>query len=176
MIRKFSYLSLCLVLSILHVNRIHASPLTAIEKRSHVADFELKNLKGERVRLSDFKGKVVLVNFWATWCAPCKQELPHLNRMYQTYQNQGFEVLAISTDSPQTMSQVGRLARRWTFKTLLDPEGKVVAQLNPRGVAPYTLIVDPQGRIAYEHDGYTSGEEVQMEEAIKAILSEIKGK
>jgi peroxiredoxin len=139
-----------------------------------VADFELKDLKGRLVRLSQFKGKVVLVNFWATWCAPCKQELPHLNRLYKELKDEGFEVLAISTDSPQTISQVGRLARRWAVTTLLDPEGRVVAQLNPRGIAPYTLLIDAQGRAAFEHDGYHSGDEVKMAEAARALIAELK--
>jgi peroxiredoxin len=167
-----STLSLSLSLSA----SLWASPLKPAAERSPVADFELKDLKGKLVRLSDYRGKVVLVNFWATWCAPCKQEIPHLNRLYKELKEQGFEVLAISTDSPQTLSQVGRLARRWAVHTLLDPEGRVVAQLNPRGVAPYTLIVDPQGRAAFEHDGYTSGDELKMESAVKALLDEQKVK
>jgi peroxiredoxin len=151
-----------------------AAPLITPAKRAMVNDFELKDLKGKLVRLSDYKGQVVLVNFWATWCAPCKQEIPHLNRMLKSYKDQGFTVLAISTDSPQTLSQVGRLARRWAVTTLLDPEGQVVATLNPRGVAPYTLFVDRQGRMALDHDGYHSGDEVKMEEAVKALLTETK--
>lgn len=175
MYRFFYSLTLSLSLALTALSAAYASPLTPVDKRSAVTDFELKDLKGSLVRLSDFKGKVVLINFWATWCAPCKQELPHLNRIYKELKEEGFEVLAISTDSPQTLSQVGRLARRWSFRTLLDPEGKVVAQLNPRGVAPYTLIVDPEGRVAFEHDGYTSGEEVQMEAAARALITELKG-
>ena len=174
MFRSVLNLSLCVGLCLPSLNATQAKPLTAVEKRASVSDFELKDLKGKLVRLSDYKGKVVLINFWATWCAPCKQELPHLNRIYKELNDQGFEVLAISTDSPQTISQVGRLARRWSFRTLLDPEGKVVAQLNPRGVAPYTLIVDPQGRVAFEHDGYTSGEEAEMEAAARALIAELK--
>ena len=118
---------------------------------------------------------MVLINFWATWCGPCKQEIPHLNRMYEALKDRGFEVLAISTDAPQTIAQVGRLARKWPVTTLLDPEGRVVARLNPRGVAPYTLIVDPQGRGAFEHDGYHIGDEVKMEEAVRALLDELQG-
>lgn len=148
--------------------------LTQIDKRAFAPDFELMDLKGKAVSLSQFKGKVVVVNFWATWCAPCKQEIPHLSRILETHKDQGLVILTISTDSPQTQSQVGRLARRWKTHTLLDPEGQVVAQLNPRGIAPYTLVVDRQGRIAFDHDGYHSGDEVKMEAAIKAALAEGK--
>ena len=148
------------------------STVTAQKDRAEAPEFELNDLKGEAVRLSQFKGKVVIVNFWATWCAPCKQEIPHLSKMLETYKDQGLVVLTISTDSPQTQSQVGRLARRWKTHTLLDPEGRVVAQLNPRGIAPFTLIVDRQGKIAFDHDGYHSGDEVKMEAAVKVILAE----
>ena len=148
--------------------------ITVSAKRAMAPDFELDDLKGAAVRLSQFKGKVVVINFWATWCAPCKQEIPHLNRILKTYKDQGLVILTISTDSPQTQSQVGRLARRWKTHTLLDPEGRVVAQLNPRGLAPYTLIVDRSGKIAFDHDGYHSGDEVKLEAAIKAILEESK--
>ncbi len=154
---------------------LHASAdpqVTVAQKRAEAPEFELNDLKGEPVRLSQFRGKVVVVNFWATWCAPCKQEIPHLNKMLKTYKDQGLVILTISTDSPQTQSQVGRLARRWKTRTLLDPEGRVVAQLNPRGIAPYTLIVDRGGKIAFDHDGYHSGDEVKMEAAVKAILAE----
>ena len=61
-------------------------------------DFTLRNLKQKNVSLSDYKGKVVLVNFWATWCAPCKTEMPHIQKMYTDLKGKGFEVLAISVD------------------------------------------------------------------------------
>ena len=164
----------CLPL-MLHIHESLAdASITAAAKRAVAPDFELDDLKGEAVRLSQFKGKVVVINFWATWCAPCKQEIPHLNRILKNYKEQGLVILTISTDSPQTQSQVGRLARRWKTHTLLDPEGRVVAQLNPRGLAPYTLIVDRNGKIAFDHDGYHSGDEVKLEAAVKKILKEPK--
>jgi peroxiredoxin len=172
---------LLLVLLLLHTPLIFggmqswADPqVTAVKARAVAPDFELDDLKGQVIRLSQFKDKVVVVNFWATWCAPCKQEIPHLSRILESYKDQGLVVLTISTDSPQTQSQVGRLARRWKTHTLLDPEGRVVAQLNPRGIAPYTLIVDRSGKIAFDHDGYHSGDEVKLEAAIKLILAEGK--
>jgi thiol-disulfide isomerase/thioredoxin len=151
---------------------VYAEPLKAAKDRTVVSDFELEDLKGNYVKLSQYKGKVVVVNFWATWCGPCKQELPHLDRIYKENKKDGLVVLAISTDSPQTQAQVATLARRWSVLTLLDPDGTVVDQLNPRGVAPYTIFVDHKGRMASDHDGYHVGDEVEMEKTIKALLKE----
>lgn len=177
---KFKQLvSIVMLLALLLVGLEQAQAETEVTKASArvpAPEFELNDLKDEAIRLSQFKGKVVVINFWATWCAPCKQEIPHLSRILENNQDQGLVILTISTDSPQTQSQVGRLARRWKTQTLLDPEGRVVAQLNPRGIQPYTVIVDRQGRIAYEHDGYTVGEEVEMEKAIKQVLAEDSAK
>ena len=167
-------LSSLLIALITYGGMIHAEPIKAPEKRTAVSDFDLEDLKGNQINLSDFKGKVVVVNFWATWCAPCKQELPHLNRIYKENKDQGLVVLAISTDSPQTQAQVRTVSSAWSVKILLDPDGTVVDQLNPRGVAPYTLFIDRQGRMASDHDGYSTGDEAEMEKIIKALLKEKK--
>jgi peroxiredoxin len=147
-------------------------PLIKADDREEMSDFSLKDYRGRLISFSDFEEQVVVVNFWATWCGPCKQELPHLERIYKALSEKGLQVLAVSTDSPQTVSQVGRLARDWSFYTLLDTAGEVVNVLNPRNIAPYTLITDRQGRIAYTHQGYHSGDEVEIEQVIKALLAE----
>ena len=146
--------------------------LIAADSREDMSEFELNDYRGRLVSFEDFEDQVVVVNFWATWCEPCKQELPHLNRMYKEMNEQGLQVLAISTDGPQTVSQVGRFARKWSFHTLLDTSGEVAHMLNPRNIAPYTIITDKQGRIAYVHQGYYSGDEVEIEQAIKNLLAE----
>lgn len=144
------------------------------DKRATIADFALKNLKGKRVKLSDFKGKVVVVNFWATWCVPCLQELPFLADYYDKYKDQGFTVLAVTIDGPETFSRVRSVVKRrkWKMPILLDQDGSVAAMLNPRGTNPYTMFVDRQGRVAHDHEGYNSGDEKGYEDVIKRLLAE----
>ncbi|MFN3201223.1 MAG: TlpA disulfide reductase family protein [Bradymonadia bacterium] len=151
-----------------------ASDLTPPEKRSAIADFALKNIKGKKVKLSELKGKVVIINFWATWCGPCKQELPFLDQYQKDLKDKGLEVLAISIDSPQTLSEVRVLAKRkrWKMNVLLDQDGSTLAALNPRGTPPFTVGVDREGRIAFQHEGYASGDEVEIKKHIDTLIAE----
>lgn len=142
--------------------------------RQQAPDFELKDLAGKRVRLSNLAGKTVIINFWATWCGPCLLELPHLDKIGKDLADKGLVVLAISTDGPQTLAQVRSLVKRekYAFNVLLDPEGKVFALLNPRGTNPFTLIVDKAGRIAESHEGYNPGDEAKYREWAQRLVAE----
>src|SRR5262245_43005790 len=74
----------------------------------HATDFALRSVDGRTVRLSDHLGKdVILINFWATWCAPCAGEMPHLQRLYETYRGQGFVILGVAMDGPESVAEVG---------------------------------------------------------------------
>ena len=151
-----------------------AAKITEVSKRSEVPEFELQDLKGNTRSLSEFKGKVTVVSFWASWCEPCKQELGFMKKFRKTYGEQGFEVLAVATDAPETRSKVRTIVKRkkWKNPILMDTEGAVSALLNPRGAMPYAMFIDRKGRLAYAHEAYASGDEVAYEEAIKALLAE----
>ena len=143
-------------------------------ERKSVADFELKDIDGKKVRLSDHRGKVVVVSFWATWCEPCKQELGFLNQYYRELKDKGFEVIAVSTDAPETQAEVKAvtLQKGWEFKVLLDGAGEVSALLNPRGATPYSMFLDRNGNLSYDHEGYTVGDEVHYKPLVEALLGE----
>ncbi|MFC1612148.1 TlpA disulfide reductase family protein [Myxococcota bacterium] len=155
------------------------APALAVEVKSadsrvSLARFELKSLAGRRVRDKDLAGKVAVISFWATWCAPCKQELEALDALLKKRQDGELAVLAIATDGPETLSAVRSTVKRkrWSFLAAADPEGSVTAALNPRGSVPYTLFVDREGRIAYVHAGYRSGDEAKYAEIIAALVAE----
>lgn len=144
------------------------------EARQPAPDFELDSLDGDAVALSDFAGDVVVVNFWATWCQPCLQEMPFFSQFQDTYGDDGLTILAITTDGPETLAEVRTTVRRgrWSMTVLLDQEGDVASILNPRGTNPYTLFIDRNGNIAETHEGYAAGDEVEYEQIIQALLAE----
>jgi peroxiredoxin len=137
------------------------------------SDFTLRDTEGRQVHLSDYLGKeVILIDFWATWCVPCEAELPHLEALYKQYKDQGFVVLGISMDGPETVAQVQTYARRYelSFPVLLDEETKVVGVYNPKRTAPLSVLVNRSGQIAQQRQGYSAGDEKLIEEDVKNLL------
>jgi peroxiredoxin len=136
-------------------------------------DFALRDLSGRTVRLSDHRGKVVLVNFWATWCVPCRVELPHLERLHTQYAPDGLVVLGVSIDGPESVAEVDPQARRYglTFPVLLDQDTRVVALYNPKKTAPFTVIIGRDGAVVHRREGYHTGDEARVEADVKALLS-----
>jgi len=143
-------------------------------ERPAIADFSLETLDGKRVSLSDYEGKVVLISFWASWCKPCKQELPFLDAFAKKYGEQGFAVLAVNTDGPRSMASVRRFVKRKKLEMpqLLDKSGSLLQRLNPRGVMPFTLYLDRAHRIAETADSFSAGDEVKIEAKIQTLLAE----
>ena len=149
-----------------------ASPAPA--ERPPAPSLSLRSLEGKPVKLSDYSGQVVVVSLWATWCAPCKQELRHLDQMYKELKGKGLVVLAVATDGPETRSDVRSAARRgrWKVPVLIDHAGAAMAKLNPRGTIPYSLFIDRQGRVAHRHEGYSPGDEKTYAPLIDKLLAE----
>lgn len=147
----------------------------AARPAASVGDFSLKDIDGETHALSDYVGKnVVLIAFWATWCEPCKRKTVQHQELYDKYGAQGLTVLAVSMDEPETQGQVRLFARQreLTFPVLLDTESQAVQLLNPRRTAPFTVLVSRDGRIAWEHEGWVSGDEKTLDdEVVKALAA-----
>ena len=136
-------------------------------------DFTLRDIDGKEVQLQSFKGKVVMVNFWATWCGPCKLEMPHLDKMDREFEDKGFEVISISTDDARAASKVKPLIKRggYGFTVLLDKDTAVVAQYNPAKTLPYNALIDRDGKIHKVYQGYNPGDEVEMRKDVEELLA-----
>lgn len=165
---------LVLGLSTIGLSAHAGGELAPADKRTEVADFELTGVKGKTHKLSSYKGKVVAMSFWASWCEPCKQELSFLNKFKKAHPDKNFEIVAVATDAPETLSKVRSIVKRkkWKFPVPLDTEGKVSALLNPRGATPFAMFLDKNGKLAYSHEGFKSGDEGAYEQIINALVSE----
>ena len=118
-------------------------------------DFSLNNLGGSEVRLSDLKGQVVLVNFWATWCGPCRLEMPAIQQQYNALRDKGFTVLAVNLDEPAEDVSRYTTELALTFPVLLDPGAKINDMYRVRGY-PTSFFVNRDGVIDAEHVGIMS--------------------
>ncbi|MBZ0159019.1 TlpA disulfide reductase family protein [Candidatus Methylomirabilis sp.] len=122
----------------------------------HLApDFALKTLDGNIVRLSEFRGKkVVLINFWATWCPPCRLEMPTMQQIYSEYKAGGFEILAVNIE-PDAEQPINDFVKelRLTFPVLLDPDMKITRKFRVIGL-PVSVLIDRQGIVRAKEIGY----------------------
>jgi len=144
----------------------------AAEELKQAPDFSLPNLDGKTVRLSEVnKERPVLLSFWATWCVPCPQEMQHLQRCHEKYEQAGLRILAVSIDGPKTMSKVKPFVsgRRFTFPVLLDSNNDVY-RLYQVSAVPSVCLLKPGGTAVLHHVGYKPGDEVGLEKEIRKIL------
>ena len=134
-------------------------------------DFALKSATGENLRLSEYRGDVVMINFWATWCGPCRQEMPLLDELYSRYQRVGFNLLGVNIDDDagRAMQMVDDLDV--SFPVLFDTQ-KEVSKLYDVQAMPVTVLVDREGRIRHVHHGYKPGYEDKYLDQIRALLRE----
>ena len=134
-------------------------------------DFALKSASGENLRLSEYRGDVVMINFWATWCGPCRQEMPLLDELYARYQRVGFNLLGVNIDddSRRAMQMVEELGV--DFPVLFDVR-KEVSKLYEVEAMPVTVLVDREGTVRYIHHGYKPGYEDKYLDQIRSLLRE----
>lgn len=120
--------------------------LQPLKEGTKLVDFKLKDLSGRDVSLSDFKGKVVFLNFWATWCGPCRLEMPSMQELYTLLKHRGFEIVAVN------LQEHGEMVQRFvdelglTFTVLLDSYGRVGSMYGARSI-PTTYIIDREGNV-----------------------------
>ena len=132
--------------------------------------FTLRNLKGNYESLESYRGQVVVLNFWATWCAPCRVEMPSFEKLYRRYRSEGVSVLAVTLDKnakPKIKSFVDE--HNLSFPILLDSKSEV-ERLYPSMTVPFTYVIDPKGRVVARVDGAKNWESEETFEAIEYLL------
>jgi len=134
-------------------------------------DFALKSSTGENLRLSEYRGDVVMINFWATWCGPCRQEMPLLDELYTRYERVGFSLLGVNIDddSRRAMQMIEDLGV--SFPVLFDAR-KEVSELYEVEAMPVTVLVDREGNVRHVHHGYKPGYEEKYLDQVRSLLRE----
>ncbi len=138
-------------------------------------DFRLKDLDGNWFSLSEnLDGNVAYISFWATWCVPCRREMPHLEKLHQEFGDQGFTMIGINTDPPGTTSKIKPYIKRYkiSYTTLLDPNNNVLDKYNPTRELPYAVLVDRKGNVVRVFPGYRTGDEEVLREKIIELLGQ----
>lgn len=144
---------------------------TPLQLGGPAPDFELETLEGPPLRLSELRGQVVFVNFWATWCPPCREEAPALQRIYRELRYEGLEILAISIDAPNDRDAVASFRDEYglAFPILLDPDQSVHAAYGVTGV-PETYLITPEGRVAERFIGPRNWDQPRYASAVRRLL------
>lgn len=143
-------------------------PLTLVEERPEAPAFTLPDMQGGTLSLADYRGKVLVVNFWATWCPPCRKEMPSLNRAAAWLKKYDVELIAINVG--ESADQVAKFLQQLTldFPILLDQDTAVSTRWDATRL-PITYVVDPQGRIAYRALGSREWDAPELLVPIRAL-------
>lgn len=151
--------------------RPQAPPAGSLEAGRTAPDFTLKTLKGDSVSLSQFRGKVVFLNFWATWCPPCRAELPSMSRLNEVFAGRDFVMLAVNVEQDKGIVEDFLKVRPHDFTVLLDPEGKAQS-LYQVFRFPETFLIDKEGRIVERFLGARDWSAVEFLKRIDHLVKE----
>lgn len=136
-------------------------------------DVTVQNMNGQKVSTATWNndGKPMIINFWATWCAPCKRELNAINDLYPDWQKEtGVKLMAVSIDDTRSMNRVKPYVngQAWDYEIFLDPNGDLKRALNVNNI-PHTFLVDGKGNIVWQHNNYEPGDEKQLYQQVKKL-------
>jgi len=145
-------------------------PAHAIGAGTVAPEIGLKDLSGRGVSIASLKGKVVLVDFWASWCAPCREELPVLESLYKKYRARGFEIVGVNLDNSTDNVQRFLSATRLSFRVVHD-RGRTVADRYAPAKMPSSFLIDHKGVIRHVHAGFRAADRGTLEQQISALLS-----
>ena len=154
--------------ALLAVASSHAAPTLV---RTPAPDFALRSMDDANIRLSEYLGQVVLINFWATWCGPCRQEMPLLQALHDKYQRAGLVLLGINIDEERDEAIEMARTLQISYPILFD-ERKDVSRAYQLGTMPLTVLVDREGVVRYVSEGYKPGYEQRYTEHLRELLGE----
>ncbi len=147
--------------------------LTTVKSVIPGSDFELQNMDEEKIKLSDYHGEVVLLNFWATWCPPCVREMPSMERLQQQVGKDGFKVIAVNQmeEPDDVFAFTGQIELDPTFEILFDTASKVSQAYAVRGL-PTTYLIDKKGNIRYRAVGGREFDHAEVVKIIRRLIAE----
>jgi len=145
----------------------HATP----EVSGPAPDFTLKSRSGENIKLSELRGQVVMINFWASWCGPCRQEMPILEQIYQHYAPMGFTLLGVNVEEDSAAANKVLKEIAVSFPVLYDTKNQVSERYQVRAM-PTTVLIDRDGQMRYLHKGYQSGYEDSYQQQVRELIRE----
>ncbi|PKO17764.1 MAG: hypothetical protein CVU39_04595 [Chloroflexi bacterium HGW-Chloroflexi-10] len=155
--------ALFLVVTLLSfTNHSHETTVNQAVKGQPIGDFSLSDILGNTHTLSEYQGKFVLINTWATWCPPCRDEMPDLEAYYRTYQDENFTILAINAGETGSVASAFAQLNNLTFPVLLDLEGETITAMGINGF-PTSILVDPQGMVVHIHIGMFLPQDLEKE-------------
>jgi peroxiredoxin len=146
-------------------------PAFATTASGPAPQFSLNSNIGAAVDLSRYKGQVVMINFWASWCGPCRQEMPLLDSIYRKYNKLGFTMLGVNVEPDSDAANKWLAATPVSFPILYDTDSKVSKLYDVSGM-PSTVIVDRQGKVRVIHRGYKPGDENEYMDSIRNLIRE----
>ncbi len=159
------------VVALLAALAAFAWPAAATDGAVPAPAFTLASRAGGEVSLADLKGQVVMINFWASWCGPCRKEFPALDQIYAKYKPMGFTLVAINVETEKADAEKFLATTPASFPILFDPDNKVSGSYGVSAM-PTTVLVDRQGRVRWLHRAYKPGDEAKYIEQIRAALRE----
>ena len=156
---------------------VAASSRSPLRAGDVAPEFAGRDLAGNPLHLSDYRGRVVLVDFWSTFCEPCKEEFPHIQELYRANHARGFDVVAVSMDDSDSTSDVAMLVQHFglQFPVVIDDDAQIAHAYDPENKAPLVVLVGRSGEIVAVREGYSPGDETSLARVVEETLERQRG-